>query len=93
MKSEDTVDHQTMNGRFKKFRSGYKNLDDQVKSDRPKTVDSKTVHQAIATNPSCSICRVSGELGISQSSVVRHLHDSGKSIIIVHHVTKILQNF
>ena len=59
-------------------------------------MDSKAVLQAMEANPLSSIWRVSGELSLSQSSVVYHLHDLGKSIQscqIVPHVTKILQNF
>ena len=43
-----------------------------------------------------SAWRVSGELSISQSSVIHHLHDLSKNIKsnqIVPPVTKILQNF
>ena len=81
MKEEGAVDLGTVSRCFKKFRSGCKNLDDQVKSRRPKNVYSKTVLQAVATNPVSSTQRVSGELSISQSSVVRHLHDLDKSIL------------
>ena len=52
--------------------------------------------QAIEAIAASSTRRVSGELGISQSSVVRQFHDRGKgrwSYQIVPHVTKILQNF
>ena len=79
-KGEDAVDHSTVTRWFKKFRSGCKNLDDQARSGRPKTVDSEAVFQAIEANPKSSTRKVSGELGISQSSVVRRLHDLGKSI-------------
>ena len=47
-------------------------------------------------NPVSSTQKVSGELGISQSSVVHHLHDlekvSGAAEIVLH-INKILQNF
>ena len=52
--------------------------------------------QAVEVNLVSSTQGVSGELGISQSSVVCHLNDLGKSIQscqIVPHATKILQNF
>ena len=35
-KSEGTIDNNTVTRWFKKFCSGYKNLDDQAWSDRPK---------------------------------------------------------
>ena len=44
-----------------------------------KTVNSEDIVQAIKANPLSSARRVSGELDISQSSVVRHLHDLGKT--------------
>ena len=55
-----------------------------------------TVHQAININGASSNRRVSGEVDISQSSVVHHLHDLDKSIRscgIAFHFTKIWPNF
>ena len=52
--------------------------------------------QAIEINPGSGTQRISRELGISQSIVIRHLHDLGKSMLycwIVPQFTKILQNF
>ena len=43
-------------------------------------MDSKTVLQPIQVNLESDTLRVSGELSISQFSVVRHLHDLSKSI-------------
>ena len=86
MKGKNVVDQRW----FKKFYSGCKNLDDQASSGKPKTMDSKAMLQLSSTQ------RVSGELSISQSSIVSHLHDLDKSISscqIVPHITKILQNF
>ena len=51
-----------------------------IRSGRPKTVESEAVHQAIEANLVNSTQRVSGEVGISQFSVVCHLHDFSKSI-------------
>ena len=53
-------------------------------------MDSEAEFQAIKPNPVSSIGRVSGELGISQSSVVHHL-DIGKkfwSSKVFPHLTK-----
>ena len=50
---------------FKKFCVGCKNLDDQVKSGRAQTMESKGVLQAIGKDPVSSSQRVSGEFGIS----------------------------
>ena len=42
MKSECAVDHMTVTRWFKKFCSGYKNLNDQGRSGRPKTMNSES---------------------------------------------------
>ena len=46
----------------------------------PKTVNFGVVLQVMKANLASSTQRVSGELGISLSSVVCHLHDLGKII-------------
>ena len=65
-------------------------------SGRSKDLNSATMLQAIVTNMVCSTRRVSGEFGISESSVVCHLHHPWKKKIsnsrIMLHVNKILQN-
>ena len=66
-KGEGTVDFDTVYRWFKKFCLGCKNFNDQVRSGRSKTVDSK-VREA---NLGSSIQRVSGEFGISQFSAVK----------------------
>ena len=80
---------------LKKFRWGCKNLYDQEISGRPKTVNSKTVLQAIEASSASSTRGVSAELRILQTNVVHHLHDLSKSIqscrIMLH--IEILQNF
>ena len=43
VKGEGTVDHSTVTRWFKKFCLDSKNLDDQSRSSRPKTVNSKAV--------------------------------------------------
>ena len=45
-----------------------------ISSGMPETVDSEGLLQARVKNPWSSIRRVSGEFGISQSSVSRHIH-------------------
>ena len=42
-KGESETGHCTVTRWFKKFRAVFKKLDDQVRSDRPTTVDYKTV--------------------------------------------------
>ena len=76
---------------FKKFHSASKTI-------RQSLVDLKSrlaMLQIIEANPVSSTWRVSGELSISQSTVVCHFHfsQSTQSCLIVLQVFKILQNF
>ena len=87
-KGEGAADHITVTRWFK-------NHNNQAMSGRPKTVNSIAMLQAIEGNLVSNTQRVSGELSISLSSVMYHLHDLGISMWncgIVPHVTKILQN-
>ena len=43
---EGAIDHNTVTRWFKKFLSGYKNLNDQTRSDKPKIMNSKAALQA-----------------------------------------------
>ena len=68
----------------------------EVRSGWTKTVDSKAMFQALEPDPTSGSRRISGELGIAQSSVIRHIPNLGKSIRncrIIPHVPEILQNF
>ena len=47
VKGESTVDHNIVTKSLKKFCSGCKTLDNQAKSGRPKSMDSKTVLKTI----------------------------------------------
>ena len=90
-KGEGAVD----NISFKKFCPSFKNVDNQARSGRPKTIDSDSVLPAMETNLASNTWRVSGNLSFTQSSVIHYLHDLDKSIqicTIVSHITKILQN-
>ena len=59
-KGEDKIDHGTVSRKFKEFRMGCKDLDDQARSGMP-----KTVLQATETILANDTWRVSCELGIS----------------------------
>ena len=74
------VHHSTVIRGFKKFCSGGKNHNSQTRSDRHKTGNSKTVIQATEANLMSRTLRVSGMLGISQSSEVYNHNDLNKSI-------------
>ena len=49
-KNEGAVNHRKLTRWFKKFCSGCKNLNKQARSNRPKTMDSEDVFQAVETN-------------------------------------------
>ena len=94
-KSKGAVDPSIITRWLNKFRPVWKNLDGQASLSRPKIVDSKNVFQSKEAKPASNTQRVSSELGISQATVVRQLHELGKSMPnyrIVPLVTKILQN-
>ena len=74
-KGEGEVDHTTVTRWLKKCRSSCLNLDDQARWGKLKIEDSEAMFEAIETNLVSSTRRVSGELGISQSVVVSHIHD------------------
>ena len=65
---------------LKKFRSSCTNRNNQTRSVKPKSMDPEAVLPTIEANLTSCIRRVSGELGISEPSVIRHFHDLGKSI-------------
>ena len=65
-KGEGAVDHIWL----QKFWSGYRNLDNQARTGRFKTMGSEAMLQVIKANPVSSTWAVSGELSISQSSPV-----------------------
>lgn len=69
MEGDDVVSERTARDWFKKFDDG-----DKSRSGRPTTVDSESIREAIEANPSTSTRRLSAELDVSQTSVIRHLH-------------------
>ena len=91
-KSEEIIDQSTVTRWFKKFHSGYNS---QVRSSRPKIIDSKAMLQAIEANMVNSTQNESGELGISLFCLVITFTMSAKTPELPNctHLTKILQNF
>ena len=76
------------------FCSGCKNLNNQARPSKPKTMGSEAVLQPTEANLMSSTQRISDEVDISHSNVVHHFHNLGKSIHssqIVPHITKIFQ--
>ena len=65
VEGEGPINQCTVISGLKKFCLRHQNLDEQVKSDSPKIVDSKAVLWAIEENWACITRRVSCEIGIS----------------------------
>ena len=74
-KSKGAVGHSTITRWLKTFRSNCKNLNYQVRPERPKIADSEAVFQVIEAKLASSPQRLSGEVVISQFSEVCPLHD------------------
>ena len=66
LKGEGIVDHSTVTRSFKKFSLGCKKPNDQARSGKPKTIDSKAVLQAVEANPASNTWKVSSKLSIPQ---------------------------
>ena len=64
VKSENEVDHSTVTRWFKKFHIACRDIDNQARPGRPKSVDSEAMLQAIDINMASSTWRVSVELYI-----------------------------
>ena len=80
MKGEGTIDHITESRWLKKFKLGCKNLNDLVKSDRFKILDSEAIF-LVEVNPVSCTRRVSGDLCFSvhcDSSLLRFLQKHPK---------------
>ena len=56
-KGKSAVNHSTETRWFKKFCSGCKNLDDEARSGRPKTMNSEAILQTIEANTASSTQR------------------------------------
>ena len=74
-KGKGAINYDIITRRLKKFHLDYKNLNNLVKSGRPKSIG----FHDIEANPASNTGRVSDKLNISQSSVV---HNFDKSIQI-----------
>ena len=78
VEGDNVVSNRTAQNWFKRFNEGDIDLGDNARSGRPTTVDSEAIREAVETNPSISTRRLSTELDIPQTSIVRHLHALGK---------------
>ena len=95
-KSRGTIDHGSVTRLFKKFHSSHWNLDEKARSGWPQSMGSQAVLQAIVVKLASNTWRISGELNISQSSVVCHFNNYSKRIWscwIMTNITEILQIF
>ena len=78
VEGEGKVSNRTARKWFKQFSQGDTNLTDKKRSGRPKTINSEAILNAVEINPSTSTRRLTAELGIPKTSIVRHLHSLGK---------------
>jgi [histone H3]-lysine36 N-dimethyltransferase SETMAR len=78
VEGEAIVSIRTAQKWFNRFNEGCTNFKDESRSGRPTIVDSEALLNAVEANPSTSSRRLSAELDIPQTSVVRHLHTLGK---------------
>ena len=88
-KSESTVDHSKVIRWFKKFCSGCKNVDAQLKSGRSKIMDFKAVLQVIEANLVSSTWRLFGLFSILQFSLVHHLYGSNGNERVLHRAVEL----
>jgi histone-lysine N-methyltransferase SETMAR len=78
VEGQGTVSVRTAQRWFKRFEEGRTDLGDSARSGRPLEVDSDALRAAVEVNPGTSTRRLSDDLGVSQSTAVRHLHRIGK---------------
>lgn len=78
VEGDNVVSDRTARNWFKRFNDCDIDLGDNARAGRPTTVDSEAIREAVESNPSKSTRRLSAELDIPQTSVVRHLHALGK---------------
>lgn len=78
VEGEDFVSIRVAQKWFKKFNEGREDLQDKRRPGRPITTDFGSIRNAVEANPSTSTRRLSDELGIPKTSVLRHLHSMDK---------------
>ncbi len=78
VEGDNVVSTRTARNWFKRFKDGRSSLADAARSGRPMEVDSEALREAVEANPDVSTRRLSNDLGVSQTSVVTHLHRIGK---------------
>lgn len=72
-----SVNERTAQNWFKRFKEGDTTLQEKPRSGRPSVVDNEVLLEAIQHQPSSSTRALSAELGPSQSTINRHLHQLG----------------
>jgi histone-lysine N-methyltransferase SETMAR len=73
----DVLKENTAQWWFRRFNQGDTSLEDQERSGRPSVVNKEEFRALVEQQPSTSTRRLSEELGHSQSTIVRHLHNMG----------------
>jgi histone-lysine N-methyltransferase SETMAR len=62
---------------FNRFNNGDTSLENKSRSGRPSTTDNEALRELVEQQPGTSTRRLSAELGPSQPTIVRHLHQLG----------------
>ena len=75
---EGTVDQSTVRRWYRKLRVDQENIDDMPRSGRPSLVNNDNLQQLVEADPTQSSRILANQMGTSQSSVIRHLHEIGK---------------
>ena len=75
---EGTVDESTVRRWYRKLRLDKENIDDKPRSGRPSLMNNDDLKQLVEADPSQSSRILANQMGTSQSSAIRHLHEIGK---------------
>lgn len=93
VEGKDSVKENTAQWWFRRFNQGDTGLEDQERSGRPSVVNQDEFLALVEQQPCSSTRRLSEELGYSQSTVVRHLHNMGfvnkNSLRVPHELTNV----
>ena len=74
---KDTLTEDTARWWFRRFKQGDTSLEDQSRSGRQSVANNDEFRSLVEQQPCTSTRRLSEELGYSQTTIVRHLHNLG----------------
>uniref|UniRef100_A0A1I7WYL7 HTH_48 domain-containing protein n=1 Tax=Heterorhabditis bacteriophora TaxID=37862 RepID=A0A1I7WYL7_HETBA len=76
---EENVNESTAQHGLRRFRNGDKSLQDEERRGRPLAIDDSQLRAIVEADPLKTTGDVAEELNVVHSTVVRHLHQMGKS--------------